>query len=117
MDCNHWADPRSPRTQALKAKVEAAGKLWAYNVALNHSCVGLVADAIGRAGAADRAKVTAALASSTWDGHIMPYGPTRFVNGQNTGAAPVNTQVQNGDIKVIFPAAFADSKPMFPLKD
>ena len=41
----------------------------------------------------------------------MPYGPTKFVNGQNTGAAPVNTQVQNGDIKVIFPEAFADAKP------
>ena len=114
MDCNHWADPRSPETQALKAKVEAAGKIWAYNVPLNYSCVGLVADALERAGAADRAKLTAALAASTWSGHIMPYGPTRFVGGQNMGATPVNTQVQGGDIKVIFPDAFADAKPMFP---
>ena len=44
----------------------------------------------------------------------MPYGPTRFVGGQNEGASPVNTQVQGGDIKVIFPAAFADAKPVFP---
>ena len=117
MDCNHWADPRNPRAQALKAKVEGANKLWAYNVPLNYSCVGLVADAIGRAGTVDRAKVTEALAASTWDGHIMPYGPTRFANGQNTGAAPVNTQVQDGDIKVIFPDAFADAKPRFPFKD
>ena len=117
MDCNHWADPRNSRAQALKAKVEGAGKLWAYNVPLNYSCVGLVADAIERAGAADRGKVTEALAASTWDGHIMPYGPTRFANGQNTGASPVNTQVQNGDIKVIFPDAFADAKPLFPFKD
>ena len=117
MDCNHWADPRNPRTEALKSKVEGAGKLWAYNVPLNYSCVGLVADAIGRAGAADRAKVVEALAASTWAGHIMPYGPTRFVNGQNTGAAPVNTQVQGGDIKVIFPDAFANAKPIFPVKD
>ncbi len=117
MDCNHWADPRNPKAQALKAKVEGAGKLWAYNVPLNYCCVGLVADAIGRAGSADRGKVTEALAASTWGGHVMPYGPTRFVNGQNTGAAPVNTQVQGGDIKVIFPDAFADTKPMFPFKD
>ena len=27
----------------------------------------------------------------------------RFVNGQNQAAAPVNTQVQGGEIKVIFP--------------
>jgi branched-chain amino acid transport system substrate-binding protein len=45
----------------------------------------------------------------------MPYGPTKFVEGQNAGAAPVNTQVQGGDIKVIFPADFADAKPVFPV--
>ena len=74
----------------------------------------LLADAIERAASTDRAKILAALESSTFSGHIMPYGPTKFVNGQNTGAAPVNTQVQNGDIKVIFPEAFADAKPVFP---
>ena len=75
----------------------------------------LLADAIERAASADRKAITAAIASSTFAGHIMPYGPTQFVNGQNTGAAPVNTQVQDGDIKVIFPAAFADAKPVFPV--
>ncbi len=116
MDCNHWADPRSARTVALRKKVEDLGKPWAYNVPLNFSCVGLVADALERAGAADRGKLTTALAASTWDGHVMPYGPTRFVGGQNMSAAPVNLQVQGGDIKVIFPEAFADAKPMFPYK-
>jgi branched-chain amino acid transport system substrate-binding protein len=45
----------------------------------------------------------------------MPYGPTKFVNGQNQGAAPVNTQVINNDIQVIFPAEFASAKPVFPM--
>jgi len=45
----------------------------------------------------------------------MPYGPTKFVNGQNQGAAPVNTQVLGGDIAVIFPTAFASAKPVFPM--
>ena len=62
----------------------------------------------------DRAKIIEALGSSTFNDHIMPYGPTKFVNGQNAGAAPVNTQVQDGDIKVIFPEDFADAKPVFP---
>jgi branched-chain amino acid transport system substrate-binding protein len=31
------------------------------------------------------------------------------------GAAPVNTQVQGAEIKVIFPDAFADAKPIFPI--
>lgn len=115
LDCNHWADPRNPKTEALRRKVEARGKFFAYNVMLNYSCVLLVADALDRAGSADRAKLTEAIAGSSFAGHIMPYGPTRFVNGQNQGASPVNTQVQGGDIKVIFPTAFADAKPVFPV--
>lgn len=114
MDCNHWADPRKPLTAEVRKAAEATGRFWLYNIALNYSCVRLLADAIERAAAADRGKVIEALASSTFAGHIMPYGPTRFENGQNMGAAPVNTQVQNADIKVIFPREFADAQPVFP---
>jgi branched-chain amino acid transport system substrate-binding protein len=115
MDCNHWYDPRKEAALALRKQVEAQGKFFTYNTALNYSCVLLLADAIERAASPDRAKITAALASSTFAGHVMPYGPTKFVDGQNQGAAPVNLQVQGNDIKVIFPAAFADAKPVFPV--
>lgn len=114
MDCNHWADPRKPKTAEVRKLAEAGGRFWLYNTPLNYSCVRLLADAIERAGSTDRAKIIEALGTSTFADHIMPYGPTKFVNGQNQGAAPVNTQVQNGDIKVIFPDAFADAKPVFP---
>lgn len=116
MDCNHWHDPRKEAAIALKKDVEAQGKFFTYNVALNYSGVLLLAEALERAASADRKAVVAAIASSTFSGHIMPYGPTKFENGQNTGAAPVNTQVQGKDIKVIFPSDFADAKPVFPVK-
>jgi branched-chain amino acid transport system substrate-binding protein len=45
----------------------------------------------------------------------MPYGPTKFVNGQNQGAAPVNTQVLDNDIKAILPPDFAIAKAVFPM--
>jgi branched-chain amino acid transport system substrate-binding protein len=115
MDCNHWFNPLSDKAQALKKQVEAKGQFFTYEVYLNYSCVGLIADALERAGSADRPKILAALANSTWSGHIMPYGPTKFVNGQNQGAAPCNTQVQDNDIKVILPAKFANAKPIFPM--
>ncbi|WP_296574526.1 ABC transporter substrate-binding protein [Phreatobacter sp.] len=115
MDCNHWADPRKPKTAELRRQVEATGRFWLYNVPLNYSSVRLVADAIERSGSRDRIKIIEAMATSTFTDHIMPYGPTKFENGQNTAAAPVNTQVQNGDIKVIFPDTFADAKPVFPV--
>ncbi|WP_426958646.1 ABC transporter substrate-binding protein [Muricoccus radiodurans] len=116
MDCNHWHDPKNAEAVALKRQVEASGKFWAYNIPINYSIVKLVADAVNRAGAADRAKVIQALVASDFSGHIMPYSGTRFVNGQNQGARPVNTQVQDGDIKVIFPTEVADAQPVFPLQ-
>src|SRR5438094_939968 len=106
MDCNHWFDPKNPKALALKKKVEEKGQFYTYEVYMNYSCILLLADAIERAASTDRAKITAALASSTFSGHVMPYGPTKFVDGQNQGAAPVNTQVQGNDIQVILPTAF-----------
>ncbi|MFM7415589.1 MAG: ABC transporter substrate-binding protein, partial [Alphaproteobacteria bacterium] len=117
MDCNHWADPRKARTADLRRRVEAQNRFWLYNVPLNYSAVMLFADALERAGRADRGALIQALAATGagFDRHIMPYGPTQFVNGQNQGGKPVNTQVQNGDIKVIFPRDFADAQPIYPV--
>ena len=115
MDCNHWYDPRKEAAVALRKDVEAGGKFFTYNIMLNYSIALLLADAIERAASGDRATIIAALESSSFADHIMPYGPTKFVDGQNTGAAAVNTQVQGGDIKVIFPDSFANAKPVFPV--
>jgi branched-chain amino acid transport system substrate-binding protein len=115
MDCNHWFNPKSAKALELKKTVEAKGEFFTYEVYMNYSCVLLLADALERAGSADRAKIIAALESSTFAGHVMPYGPTKFVNGQNQGAAPVNTQVIDGDIKVILPPNFASAKAVFPM--
>jgi branched-chain amino acid transport system substrate-binding protein len=115
IDCNHWFDPRNDKALALKKRVEAKSEFYTYETFMNYSCVLLLADAIERAASADRAKIIAALESSTFAGHVMPYGPTKFVNGQNQGAAPVNTQVIGGDIQVIFPSSFASAKPVFPI--
>jgi len=116
MDCNHWPDHRNPKTAQVRAEAQRAGKFWLYNTPLNYSSVMLLADAIERAGSAHRIKIIEALKSSTFAGHIMPYGPTKFVEGQNQGAQAVNTQVQGGDIKIVFPAAFANAKPIFPAR-
>ena len=115
MDCNHWFDPRSAKSAALRKKVEEKSEFYTYEVYMNYSCILLVADALERAGSADRAKLITALESSTFSGHVMPYGPTKFVNGQNQGAAPVNTQVLGNDIQVILPESFASAKPVFPM--
>ena len=114
MDCNHWFDPRKAASLELKTRIEAQGLFFTYEVFLAYSCMLLLADAIERARSTDKAAIIAALGSSTFADHIMPYGPTQFVNGQNQGARPVVTQVQQRDIKLIFPVAFASGTAVFP---
>lgn len=115
MDCNHWYNPLSEVALARKAAAVAKGLYYTYEIYLAYNAVALIADAMERAGSADKDAVNAALAASTWDGHAMPYGPTKFEGGQNTGAQPVNTQVLDGKIEVILPAEFASASAVFPM--
>jgi len=115
MDCNHWYNPTKPLSQAFAKKVAEKGWELTYEVMLNYSCMRVLADALERAGAPDRAKVNDALASSTYGDHIMPYGPTKFVKGQNEGAQPANTQILKSNVEVIYPQEFASAKTVFPI--
>ncbi|MGB6007953.1 ABC transporter substrate-binding protein [Castellaniella sp.] len=116
IDCNHWFNPKDPHVQPLKARVEAKGAYFSYEVFMTYTAVLLLADALERAKSADRAAIIDALAASTFHANLMPYGPTKFVDGQNTGARPLLTQVVDGDIKVIFPEEYRQVDPVFPLK-
>ena len=78
-------DPGHERLIRLRQRVEAAGSLG-YAQLMSYTAVWLLADALERARSAARDAVIEALATSTWAGHFMRYGPTRFVNGQNQGA-------------------------------
>jgi branched-chain amino acid transport system substrate-binding protein len=116
IDCNHWYNPRDKRSGELRKRAEAKGLFFSYELFMAYTAMRLLGDAIERAKSADRAAITAALESSTFSDHIMPYGPTKFVNGQNMGAQPLMTQVSQGDIKVIVPREYREIEPMFPLK-
>ena len=91
-------------------------QFFTYEVYLNYSAVHLLADAIERAKSTKREDIINALASSTWDKHFMPFGPTKFVNGQNQGAQPLMMQVLKNDIKVVLPNTYAETEPAFPWK-
>ena len=45
----------------------------------------------------------------------MPYGPTKVVDGQNTGAQSSNLQVIGDDIEIILPKEFASAEMVFPV--
>ena len=115
MDTNHWVDPKKAKTRQFVATLEKNNIDLTYEVMLNYADLLLIADAIERAGSADRDKITQALAASTFEDHVMPYGPTKFVNGQNEGAQPITTQVQKMSVEVIQPSQFASAKAIFPI--
>ena len=114
IDTNHWFDPTSAKAQAMKKRVEAKGDLFTFEVYLGYNAVKFLADGLERAGSTDKEKVNAALAASTWSEHFMPYGPTRMVNGQNSGGKAAMLQATKTDIDVIWPAKFASAKAVFP---
>jgi len=117
IDCNHWYDPRSETARALRRRIERQGHYFTYEVFLAYEATRFLLDAIERAGRRDRAAVIAALAASRWDDHFMPYGPTRMVDGQNTGARPLTTQILGDSIEVIHPPEYATAEPVFPVPD
>jgi branched-chain amino acid transport system substrate-binding protein len=114
MDYNHWFNPKSAKAQDMKKRVEAAGTLFTFEVYLTYNSVMLLADALERAKSTDKDKLIEALTTSTWSTDIVPYGPTKFVNGQNQGGKAAALQAQKGDIQVVHPAAFASASAVFP---
>ena len=116
IDCNHWFNPKDKRALDLRKRVEAKNLFFTYEIFNTYTAMMFLADAINRAKSTDRAAINAALAGSTFSDHFMPYGPTKMVDGQNTGAQPLMTQVLGGDIKVIIPREYRQAEPVFPMK-
>ena len=114
IDYNHWYNPHDPRGLAFRKRIESAGHVFGWEVLFGYFAVRVLADAIERAASADHAKVITAFAASTYSDDWLPYGPTKFVNGQNQGARGLGLQIQKADIDVIWPTKYAEAKPVFP---
>ena len=115
MDCNHWYNPKSAKAQELKKKVEDKGQFFTYELYLNYNAVLLVADALGACGV-DRSRQ-----NHRRSGKLDLLQPDHALRADQVrqrpeqGAAPVNTQVLDNDIKVILPPEFANAKAVFPM--
>jgi branched-chain amino acid transport system substrate-binding protein len=114
MDFNHWYNPRNPKAQDMRRRVEAKGGQFSFELYCAYNAVKCYADAVERAKTSNKEAVTAALEASTWSDHFMPYGPTKFVNGQNLGGRAVLLQATKTGIDVVWPDEFASTKPVFP---
>jgi branched-chain amino acid transport system substrate-binding protein len=119
MDGNYKANPLSPLTKkALDGYQRRFGAEMGSGTVFSYQAAYVIADAIERAGSSDRKAVRDALASTNLENHILPQGPIVFgPGGQNINATAVITQVQGGQVKVVWPTKYAESKPVFPVPE
>jgi len=82
---------------------------------LSYDAVRVIADALGRACTTDPAKLRDAIADTKIDSLIAQNGPIQFTDtGENENATPIVMQVQNGAVKQVYPADFAETAPVYP---
>jgi branched-chain amino acid transport system substrate-binding protein len=114
IDFNHWYNPHDPRAAAFRKRVEATGEVFSWEYLFGYFAIRLLADAWERAGSTDSDKAIAALNASTFSDHWLPYGPTHFTNGQNSGGHAVALQIQKSEMHVVWPPEYADAQAVYP---
>ena len=118
MDVNFQFDPNSPRAAKTLAGYEAKnGSKMSPSMVYAYSPVGVIADAMARAGSADREAIRAALVKTNFTDHILPQGPIKFSEGgQNINANPLMMQILNGKVEVVWPQKYKTNEIIFPFK-
>ena len=114
IDVNHWYNPSSATGQAMRARTEADGKYFTFEVYCAYMSIMFLADGFERAGTTDSEAVNASLAASELEVDFMPYDKTNMVNGQNMGSRAVAIQAQKGDVQIIAPSKYASANAVFP---
>src|SRR5689334_11038659 len=116
-DGNYWHNPQSPRAKAVFAAYEKRfnSTLTSHGVQA-YAVIGVLRDALERAGSADRDQLRDALAKTNLADHILPQDAIKFdESGENVNATPALLEVQGGQPVVVGPARFAEAKPVFPV--
>jgi len=116
-DGNYWHNPKSERARAVFAAYQKRfnATLTSHGVQA-YAVIGVLRDALERAGSADRDKLRDALAKTNLAEHILPQDAIKFDDtGENVNATPALLQVQGGKPVVVGPARFAEAKPVFPV--
>jgi len=116
-DGNYWHNPQSPRAKAVFAAYEKrfSSTMTSHGVQA-YTVIGVVKDALERAGSTDRDRLRDALAKTNLADHILPQDAIKFDDaGENANASPALLQVQGGRPVVVGPARFAEAKPVFPV--
>lgn len=117
LDVNYRWDASNPAAETVREDYEDTFRQpMTTNAILAYQSVYIIADAITRAGSADPVAIRDALASTNYSDHVLSYsGAIRFDRtGETVNAAPVLTQVLNGEVVQIWPESGAETEPVYP---
>jgi len=113
-----WVNPKSAMSQSLEKRYAAKYKDGQVdiNIGFTYEALQVAADAYARAKATGPAELMAAIKSTNIAEHVMTGGPIKFdEKGQNTGIQAAAVQNLKNKPTVVLPAAFAETKPIFPM--
>jgi branched-chain amino acid transport system substrate-binding protein len=112
---NYHFDAKNPQTAKLREEYQRRfGAPMRTGAVLAYDAVQVIAQAVERAGSTDAEKVRDAIASSSVAPLTVGTGPISFApNGDNEAALPVLMQVQDGEVKQVYPAEKAESQPNY----
>lgn len=109
-DNNHRWNPSSPETAYVKAQLAEMNLPLTHDVADSYAAASVLFDSIERAGSVEREAIRDAVTKTNLKLDILPQTqPIQFdEKGQNINAQTVLTEVLDGKILVVHPAAFAE---------
>ncbi|MFW5919127.1 MAG: ABC transporter substrate-binding protein [Halanaeroarchaeum sp.] len=113
MDNNYALNPTIDKTAEVKEQFrEQYEQDFSATVGMAYTSAEVAIAGIEAAGSTDSEAINQALKGLSYEDHIAAMGPVEFEdNGENKNAlAPVN-QVQDMEVKVVYPEQFAEAEP------
>lgn len=116
LNANYRLDVTNDESMEVAAKFEEEyGEPMRASAALTYDAVNVVAKAVNEAKSADPKAIRDAVSSSDYEPIVVNNGAIDFdKTGQNVNATVSMLQVQDGDIRTVFPEELAESDYEFP---
>lgn len=116
LNANYRLDVTNDKSMEVATRFEEEyGEPMRASAALSYDAVNVVAKAINEAGSADPKAIRDAVSNSDYEPIVVNNGVIAFdETGQNANATVSVLQVQNGDIRTVFPDDLAESDYEFP---
>ncbi len=111
----HWDVTDQDAVALAELYEETYGEPIRTSAVLSYDAVMVIAQALEEAGSADPTAIRDAIAATTYEPLVVSDGPVSFdETGQNTHAAIVVMQIQDGAVRQVFPNELAEADYRFP---